>query len=207
MKRRDFVRATLVGGSIVLPGAALAQDQQFPPAGFFNSKVAIGRGVYAEPKGSAPNSAQSSKVPGTMVSLTAAIPNGVNPFWVTLFVQARSGGGQWQFVPCRRAFTKHYQYLGYLRDIAELSANGLKVTLFVPDAAHDLQGNNSFDLRPIIRFYTLSNELIAGLDQVLPHETVKPQFNGVRRAVEFYRGDENPPFEIFDVSTRELVRL
>lgn len=209
MRRRDFISAAAVG-TVSLPATVIHGKATKPavPAGFMSPKVAIGRGVYAEAKFPKTNGqkAPESKVPGTMVSLTAAIPNGISPFYVTLFIQFRSPGG-WQFVACDPRFTDYYQFQGNLRDIMRLSSFGYRVTLFVPDAAHNLPAGISFELRPVIRFWTLQNEVLADLDQVLPSEAVRPQVESSRRTITFARGDENPPFEVYDLITGDWRKL
>jgi hypothetical protein len=208
MKRRAFI-AAVGSGAIVTPGIGQAAQDAAPPAGFLNSKVAIGRGVYAEAKfpARAGSDAPRSKVPGTMVCLTLGIPATLTEVYVTLFVQYQNGN-QWAFVPCDPAFAAFYEYKGALRDISEQATNGLRISLFVPDAAHFLQANVAHTIRPVIRFWTTDrpNKLLRDLDHVLPSETVVPQMQN-RQTISFARGDENPPLEVYDLVTKDYRRI
>src|ERR1051326_1698186 len=120
MRRRDFLSSLAIGGTLA-GTAEIAFGQstaiQRPP-GFGNRIIAIGRGVFAEPKYPVGKEAHQSKVPGTMVCLTATPFNNVAPFLVSVFAQFRShNSDRWAYVRCKSTYKRWYEWQNALRDI------------------------------------------------------------------------------------------
>lgn len=204
MKRRNFLHAAATGAAgLLATPSARAQEQ---PGGFSNSIVAIGWGVYSEPKFRT-GGPTVSKVPGTMVSLTVARPQNVAPYFVTIFAQYRRNNDPWRDSPCHPDHQDVYSYDSRLRDIQELSDDFKVVTLFIPDAAHYLKPDLRVDIRMAIRFYRTDNRQLDGLEQPLPHETITPRVSGRRRTVEFYRPAGTPPFDMYDVAKGRKLQI
>lgn len=206
MRRREFLQSVGTAACMTVAAKAIAQPPVFPrQPGFGNPLVFIGRGVVSESKRTSTKTPQYSKEPGTLVCLTVTPPQG-QAIFATLFVQA-AVQGKWNFIGCRPEYTTWYQWTNLLRDIYTVNNQGERVSLFIPDAAHNLPAGVQSPLRYVISFYDLQSNPLPGFPSVsLPPETVTPVADATGY-VAFGRGDENPPCEMYDVLAKAPVKL
>lgn len=205
MKRREFVRAAALSTGVVgwLNSSTLAADQELPH-GFAHSLVAIGWGVFAEPK-YCTSGPSASKVPGTMVCLAAARPDNASPYSVAICAQYRRNGEAWRDAPCNPEYGAVYGLHSRLWDAQRLTGETGVVSLFVPDEAHFLRPNNKVEIRMAIRFFRTGNRPINGLERHLPHEVVTPRISGKHRTLEFAERANAPPFDVYDIVKGQIV--
>jgi len=208
MDRRRFILNGAIGFTAANAiSASHVNASQLAPAGFTNPIVAIGWGVYGEDKVGGRRNPARSKVPGTMVSLTAGRPKGVSPYFVTIFAQYRRNNDPWRDAPCHPDYSTVYSYDSRLRDIQELTDDFHVVSLFIPDAAHYLRPDEMVDIRMALRFFRTNNSEIDGTEQPLPHETVTPRTGQSKRIIEFSRPVGTPPFDLYDLANGRKLQI